>query len=158
MDRLDYRIIDLLSREPGISVLSAARELEVARPTVQSRLNRLHASGVIVSIAPRLDPASMGYPVQAVTMLQLDQHLGHDTIHVELEAIPEVLDACTIVGEWDMLLRLAATSNEDLQHVLDRVTRIPAVQRSSTSVILRDYVRARTLPLLDRATADDTDG
>ena len=50
-DLLDLRLVQLLGENPRIGVLGAARELGVARATVQARLDRLIESGV-VSLTP----------------------------------------------------------------------------------------------------------
>lgn len=152
MDRLDYSIIELFTRQPGASVLSAARELGVARPTIQARLNRMREKGILVDIVPKLSPAPMGFPVQAMTMLQIDQRVGHSGLHDDLLAIPEVIDFSTMAGPWDILLRVVARSNSDLQRVIDKIARLNAVSRTSTSIVLRDLARDRLLPLMDEAT------
>ena len=58
VDALDARLLDLLTAEPRAGVLEASRRLGVARGTVQARLDRLVARGVIRSFAPTLDPAA----------------------------------------------------------------------------------------------------
>ena len=73
MDRLDYQIVEHFTQHPGTSVLAASKELRVARPTVQARLNRLREQGILVAILPKLAPEPMGYPVQAMVMAQVDQ-------------------------------------------------------------------------------------
>ncbi len=154
MDRLDFQIVELFSRRPESSVLSASRDLGVARPTVQARLNRLRERGILVDILPKLQPSEMGYPVQAMVMLQIDQRIGHGGLHDRLLAIPEVIDCSTMAGPWDMLLRVVAHSNTDLQRVIDRIGSLDAVGRTSTSIVLRDLARDRVLPLMDDATRD----
>ena len=49
LDSLDARIVALFSAEPQVGVLAASRRLGVARGTVQARLDRLEARGVIRS-------------------------------------------------------------------------------------------------------------
>ena len=46
-DQLDALLVELLSSEPRVGVLEASRRLGVARGTVQARLDRLLARGVI---------------------------------------------------------------------------------------------------------------
>ncbi|SJM57088.1 Lrp/AsnC family transcriptional regulator [Gulosibacter sp. 10] len=154
MDRLDYRIIALFTRKPGTSVLSAARELGVARPTIQARLNRMRERGLLLDILPKLAAEPMGFPVQAMMMLQIDQRVGYAGLHDELLDIPEVIDCSTMAGPWDMLLRVVARSNSDLQRVIDQIARLDSVSRVSTSIVLRDIARDRILPLMDAATAE----
>lgn len=154
MDRLDYSIIELFTEQPGVSVLSAARALGVARPTIQARLNRMRDKGILVDIVPKLAPSPMGFPVQAMTMLQIDQRVGHSGLHDDLLEIPEVIDFSTMAGPWDILLRIVARSNSDLQRVIDQIARLEAVSRTSTSIVLRDVARDRLLPLMSAATSD----
>src|ERR1044071_5723707 len=98
MDALDRKVIDLFAAEPRIGVLEASRRLGVARGTVQARLDRLAASGVITGWGPDLPPAALGYPVTAFLTLEIRQGSGHDAVGVHLAAIPEVLEAHTITG------------------------------------------------------------
>lgn len=65
--------------------------------------------------------------------------------------IPEVLEAHTTTGSGDLLVRVVARSNTDLQAVIDRVVAAPAVARTSTVIALQDVVRHRTLALLLRS-------
>ena len=52
MDALDRKVIDLFADEPRIGVLEASRRLGVARGTVQARLDKLAATGVITGWGP----------------------------------------------------------------------------------------------------------
>ena len=57
----------------------------------------------------------------------------------------------TITGQGDMLCRVVARSNDDLQQVLDRVTEFPEIVRTSTVIALSNPVTHRVLPLVDLA-------
>ncbi|MGH3924454.1 MAG: Lrp/AsnC family transcriptional regulator, partial [Pseudonocardiaceae bacterium] len=73
IDELDARILRLFTDEPRVGVLEASRRLGVARGTVQARLDKLAASGVIRSLAPTVDPVAMGYRVTAFATLEIRQ-------------------------------------------------------------------------------------
>ena len=47
LDELDVPLIELFAAEPRIGVLEASRRLGVARGTVQARLDKLVAQGVV---------------------------------------------------------------------------------------------------------------
>lgn len=155
VDRLDADLITLFAAEPRISVLEAARRTGAARATVTARLRRLQASGTVRGFGPDLDVAQLGFPVTAFCTLEIHQALGHDAVTAHLAAIPEVLEACTITGPGDLLVRVAARSNEDLQRVIDRVVADESVSRVATTIVLRTQVRPRTLPLLRAAVRED---
>jgi DNA-binding Lrp family transcriptional regulator len=151
MDDLDRRLLELFSQDPRIGVLQASRELGVARGTVQARLDKLMASGVVTGWGPQLSPEALGFPVMAFLTLEIRQetteHGGHDTVARHLAAIPEVLEAHTITGAGDLFARVVARSNSDLQRVIDLVLQDPAIVRSSTVIALATQIPYRVLPL-----------
>ena len=161
MDVLDGRLIDLFAQDPRIGVLEASRRLGVARGTVQARLDKLVASGVITGWGPELSPQALGYPVTAFLTLEIRQDTaerrghrgGHDAVGAHLAAIPEVLEAHTITGAGDMWARVVARSNTDLQRVIDRVLENPAIVRSSTVIALETQVPYRVTPLARTASS-----
>lgn len=150
MDDLDGRLIELFAQRPRLGVLEASRRLGVARGTVQARLDKLTAAGVITGWGPDLSPAALGYPVTAFLTLEIRQGArqgGHDTVGSHLASIPEVLEVHTITGAGDLWARVVARSNSDLQRVIDRVLEAPTIVRSSTVIALATQVPYRVLPL-----------
>lgn len=161
MDVLDGRLIDLFAQDPRIGVLEASRRLGVARGTVQARLDKLVATGVITGWGPELSPQALGYPVTAFLTLEIRQDTaerrghrgGHGAVGAHLADIPEVLEAHTITSAGDMWARVVARSNTDLQRVIDRVLENPAIVRSSTVIALETQVPYRVTPLARTAAS-----
>lgn len=151
MDVLDRNLIELFAAEPRVGVLEASRRLGVARGTVQARLDRLVATGVVRGWGPDLDPAALGHPVTAFLTLEIRQAAGgeaaHDAVGRHLAAIPEVIEAHTTTGAGDVWARVVARSNADLQRVIDRVLDDQRVVRCSTVIALAEQVPHRVLPL-----------
>ncbi len=149
MDDLDATLLHLLADEPRIGVLEASRRLGVARGTVQARLDKLAASGVISGWGPELQPEALGHPVTAFLTLEIRQGAGHESVARHLARIPEVLEAFTITGAGDMWARVVARSNADLQRVIDAVLSDAGIVRSSTVIALATQIPYRVLPLMD---------
>lgn len=148
VDQLDAEILTLFDREPRISVLEASRRVGVARATVQARLRRLQRDGTLQGFGPDLDVGGLGYPVTALCTLEIRQGMGHDAVTAHLVEIPEVLEAHTITGPGDLVVRVAARSNSDLQRVIDRVVADDSVTRVDTTIVLQTLIGNRTIPLL----------
>jgi DNA-binding Lrp family transcriptional regulator len=157
IDDLDGRLIELLRAEPRVGVLEASRRLGVARGTVQARLDRMHARGVITGYGPDIDAAALGYTVTAFVTLEIRQAGGHDPVAEHLAAIAEVLEAHTITGAGDMLCRVVARSNADLQRVIDAIVALDGVVRTSTVIALAAPLPHRVLPLI-RVAAREAGG
>ena len=153
IDELDARLVELLMAEPRVGVLEASRRLRVARGTVQARLDRMQARGVITGYGPEVEPAALDYTVMAFITLEIRQAGGHDPVADRLAAIAEVLEAHTITGSGDMLCRVVARSNADLQRVIDAIVALDGVVRSSTVIVLDTPLPHRVLPLVRAAAA-----
>jgi DNA-binding Lrp family transcriptional regulator len=151
IDDLDARILCLFTEEPRIGVLEASRRLGVARGTVQARLDRLSASGVIESFSPTLDPEAMGFRVTAFATLEIRQG-ARDRVAAHLGRIPEVLEVHTITGPGDLLCRIVSRDNDDLQRVIDDLVGDKDIVRTSTLIALSTVVGPRILPLVDAAS------
>lgn len=154
IDPLDARLLQLLSEEPRIGVLEASRRLGVARGTVQARLDRLLERGVVRSFGPEVDPAALGYGVTAFVTLEISQARGHELLAAHLDRIPEVLEAHTITGSGDLMLRIVARSNADLQRVIDSIVRADGIRRSSSVIALETQLAYRVLPLVEQAARE----
>ncbi|MDO4919851.1 Lrp/AsnC family transcriptional regulator [Kocuria sp.] len=147
IDELDVRIVELFSADPGVGILAASRELGVARGTVQSRLDKLRAAGVVEGAAPILNPARFGYPVMAIVSIEIVQGIGHVPVGTALRKIPEIVEMYTVSGDHDVTVRVVARSNEDLQRVLDSISGADAVNRTRSVVVLQTHFQNRVLPL-----------
>ncbi|RIQ22871.1 Lrp/AsnC family transcriptional regulator [Jiangella rhizosphaerae] len=152
IDGLDARILELFTREPRIGVLEASRRLQVARGTVQARLDRLRDTGVIATFAPTVDPAALGFRVTAFASLDIRQG-ARESVAAHLSRIPEVLEVHTITGQGDLLCRIVARDNDDLQRVIDDLVGDADIVRTSTLIALSTVVGPRVLPLVESAAA-----
>jgi len=150
VDRIDAAILDLFATEPRIGVLEASRRLRLARGTVQARLDKLTTRGVVTGWGPDVDAAALGFPVTAFVTLEIAQ-TGHVEIARRLADVPEVLEVHTVTGNGDLLCRVVARSNTDLQRVLDLVVSTIGVGRASTAIALATQVEHRVLPLVAEA-------
>ncbi|NMO52105.1 Lrp/AsnC family transcriptional regulator [Actinoplanes sp. TBRC 11911] len=152
LDDLDARLLRMLATEPRIGVLEMSRRLSVARGTVQARLDKLVARGAIKSFGPEVVPAVIGYGVMSFVTLEISQRYGHTAVADHLAEIPEVLEAHTITGSGDVLCRIVARSNADLQRVIDQIVGYEGIVRASTIIALAELIPYRTQPLVIAAS------
>lgn len=148
VDALDARLLLLLTDEPRLGVQECARRLAVARGTVQARLDRLAARGVLRGFPPEVDLAAMGYGLTAFAVLEIAQG-RRDEVSAGLWAIAQVCEVHATTGQGDLLVRMVARSNADLQRVVDAVVAQSGVVRTSTSIALSTPVPPRVRPLLE---------
>jgi len=147
LDALDLALLTALQLSRRAGILELARSVKVARATVQSRLERMERSGVITGYGPDIDIAAAGYPVQAFVTLEIAQS-SLDKLNQDLSSIPGVLEAYATTGTGDVLCRVAAASNAELQRTLLQLNGSAWVARSTSAVLLSTVVAPRAMPLL----------
>ena len=147
LDPLDLALLTALRRSPRAGILELSRLVQVARATVQSRLERLERAGVVTGYGPDIDIAAAGYPVQAFVTLEIAQG-SLDKLHRDLSSIPGVLEAYATTGTADVLCRVAASSNAELQQILLQLNSSAWVARSTSAVLLSTVIEPRVMPLL----------
>ncbi|NEB07512.1 Lrp/AsnC family transcriptional regulator [Streptomyces coelicoflavus] len=151
LDQLDGRMLRLLRERPRDGLLEIARRLGVARGTLQARLDRLADAGVVTGYGPDVDVAALGHGVQAFTTFEVDQP-ARAAIAARLRTVPQILEAHIVTGPGDIWCRIAGTSNQHVQQVIDQVLAVPGVRRSTTVVALSAVVPYRVQPLLDEVS------
>ena len=147
LDHLDIDLLRLLVEEPRAGGREYARLLGIARGTVQSRIGRLERAHVVQPHTASIYPHGLGFTVQAFVHMQLAQG-KLDEVTTRLTGIPEVLEAHSTTGEYDLLCRVVAKSNTDLEQLVQRMPNLPGVVRTRTEVALSERIPYRVLPLL----------
>jgi len=150
IDALDGRLVRALAETPRAGIMELARQLRVARGTVQARLDRLTRRGVITGFGPDLSLPAIGYQVLAFTTLEIAQGRLDDVV-AHLREIPEVLEAHAITGPGDLHCRVVARTNEHLQHVINRILEVQGIARSTTVIALSEQIPPTVLPLVAEA-------
>ncbi len=149
-DALDARLIATLRENPRVGLLEVARQLGVARGTVQARLAKLEAGGVVTGHGPEIDPQALGYSISAFVLIELAQGRLAEAVSV-METIPEVLEADGVSGPQDLICRVVARDTEHLQEVVNELLRTPAIRRCTSYIVLSRQVPPRTGPLVAAA-------
>ncbi|MGW0299656.1 Lrp/AsnC family transcriptional regulator [Streptomyces anthocyanicus] len=155
MDALDARILLAVDDDPEATGLALARTLGIARNTLNARLKRLRADGVVREFSRRVDPAALGHGLVAFVSVVLSQTAGRRAT-AALAAFPEVAEMHSTTGEADLLLKIVARDTADLHRISEEFLAVPDVVRISTVVSLREELPPRTRALIERAAARAT--
>jgi len=152
LDDLDRRLLEAMTAQPRAGILTLARELGVARGTVQARLDKLLARGIVTGFGPDVDLDALGYTVHAFVTLEIAQGRIQDVCD-HLAAIPEVIEVHMVTGVGDLLCLVVARTNDHLGAVLAHVLEVPGINRTTTVLSLSTPVPRRVLPVVAAAAA-----
>lgn len=134
LDDTDRKLIALLAQNARMSVAHLARKLDIARTTVQTRLERLEARGVIAGYTVRLGQ-DMRAPLHATALVSIEPRAGPAVLG-RLTTLDQVERVHTTSGRFDLLVQIRAESTEELDETLDRIGEIKGVNRSESLIHL----------------------
>lgn len=135
MDDLDRRLIAELRVNARASVPALASLLGVARGTVQSRLNKLVASGTIAGFTVKLREARPDAMVRGVMMIELAGRNIRPVV-AALRRNPGFAAVHTTNGIWDLIAEIEVPGLGDFNTVVTAVRSMDGVAKSETHLFL----------------------
>jgi len=135
LDETDREILDLLMVDASRSIAEIARELDMPRPTVQYRVQKMRERGVIKSIRAIPDYGKLGKPVTAFVLVNFlpNPDVSQRELAEKISKLAGVHEVHVISGEWDLILKVRASSMEELgRMVIDRLRGMKGVGHTVT--------------------------
>lgn len=147
LDKLDKKILSLITKNARIPYLEVARECNVSGAAIHQRIQRLMKVGIISGSEFTLDPKKIGFQTCAYVGIFLDNAGLYPQVVEELKKIPEITQCHYITGGYSVFIKAYTRNNEDLKHVLvDKVQAIAGVSRTETFISLEESFN-RQIPL-----------
>ncbi len=143
LDDVDKRILELLSNDGRVSVKDLAQHVGLSAPSTSERIKRLEERGVIRGFTVEIDPASIGFTLQAIIRVRPLPGKLH-VVQQLIEAIPEISECDKVTGDDCFIARLHVRSIEELDTILDRIA---DKAETNTSIVKLQPVKRRLLPL-----------
>lgn len=134
MDRIDQKIIQMLTVDGRMSFAELGRHVNLSTPAAHRRVKALEDRGVITGYTARVDTTSLGAGLSALVAIEAVGSL--DALVSELERIPDVAACWSTAGSSDLLLKVTAASPVTLERLLVRIRETVGVDRTRTTVLL----------------------
>lgn len=147
IDELDALLLRELQQDARTGVLELSRRLDVARGTVQARLDRMLSAGVIQGFRLDIKLEALGYKVKAFVTVEVKEGQV-DSVVEPLAEIDEVLEVHSVAAQGDLLCLVAARSNAHMMDVLESILAVPDIARTSTAIVLKTQIENRSSQLL----------
>ncbi|RIJ55637.1 Lrp/AsnC family transcriptional regulator, partial [Clavibacter lycopersici] len=106
--------------------------------------DRLVADGVIRGFTIQVDPAVDGLSTEAYVELFCRGTVAPDELRRILQGVPEVVDAGTVTGDADAIVRIRSRDIPSLEDALEKVRLAPNVDHTRSAIVLSRLVN-RTL-------------
>jgi DNA-binding Lrp family transcriptional regulator len=146
LDRLDEDIIALLVEDARRSYAEVGARIGLSASAVKRRVDRLRSDGAITGFTVRLDPGALGWTVEGYVELYCRNSTAPGVIRAAVDRFPEVVDASTVSGDADAVLRILATDMRHFEQVLEQIGAQPFVARTKSVLVLSPLLRRASTP------------
>nr|WP_233159889.1 Lrp/AsnC family transcriptional regulator [Pseudonocardia sp. MH-G8] len=146
MDPLDEEIVALLVDDARRSYAELGQRVGLSASAVKRRVDRLRAEGAITGFTVRLDPAALGWTVEAYVEIYCRTQTAPSVIRVAVARFPEVVEASTVSGDANAVLRILATDMRHFEQVLEQIGAQPFVARTKSVLVLSPLLRRPSSP------------
>ena len=147
IDKLDRKILGILSQNARIPFKDVAAECGVSRAAIHQRVQHLIENGVIIGSGLHVNPKSLGYTTCTYVGLNLERGSMYRDVVERIATIPEVIECHFTTGSYTMLVKLFAKDNEQLMDLLNnKIQSIPGVVSTETLISLEQSIK-REIPI-----------
>jgi Lrp/AsnC family leucine-responsive transcriptional regulator len=149
IDRIDIAILECLQRDARMSLQELSAQVGLTSSPCWTRIRRMEESGVIDGYSVRVNAEKIGLADTVIVQVTLDSHSDEALFEFgrSLEAIPEVLEAFLVSGDYDYYVRIAVRDTRDYERLLrEQLYKIPGIRHSKSSFVLRS-LKQSLLPL-----------
>jgi DNA-binding Lrp family transcriptional regulator len=140
LDDVDLKILRIIAVDARRSARSISREIGMSPGAVTERITKLEQSGIVRGYRAEISPEALGYDLQVLIGLQVEQGEPLDETIERLLSIPEITSVMIVTGRWDLVLQIQAAGHKHLQSLLlDQIWQIQGFRHSETMLSLGRY-------------------
>ncbi len=136
LDDLDRKILALLMENGRESLAALGQRIGLSTAATKRRVDRLRHEGVIRRFTADIEPAALGWTIEAFVELYCEGRVPPDGMRALAASIPEVSEAYTVTGEADGVLLVRASDAAHFERVLGVIRNHPGVSRTRSAVVL----------------------
>ena len=115
LDDLDHKLLALLIENGRESFASLGQRIGLSTAATKRRVDRLRSERVIRRFTAEVEAAALGWTIDAFVELYCEGRVPPDRMRELVRTIPEVVEAYTVTGEADGILRVRASDTDPLR-------------------------------------------
>jgi len=127
LDKIDYEIIRILSKDARTPFQRIAKKLGIGTDTVFRRFKKLQRQGIILRSTVVLSSCAGGYAGLCGVFIKLEGGASISSVRSKLAEIPHVADIVHIWGDYDFYIDLFFRNFEEILTLINSLMKIKEV-------------------------------
>jgi len=140
MDRIDRKIIELLSSDARRSLADIGGQVDLSPSSVNERIRRLTASGAIRRFTVEIDPTASELPTLVFVWIALREDADEEAFRRYTEMNPNILECHHVTGAWSYLIKIRVAVAPEIETFLSELKAERFLGRSETVLALSSSV------------------
>jgi DNA-binding Lrp family transcriptional regulator len=136
LDDLDHKILAALVANGRESFAALGQRVGLSTAATKRRVDRLRQKQVIRRFTAEVEPAALGWTIEAFVELYCEGRVPPDRMRELVRTIPEVVEAYTVTGEADGILKVRASDTGHFEKILGVIRNHPGVLRTRSALVL----------------------
>ncbi len=149
LDEMDQKLLAALQKNAQMTAQDLGEVLNLSPSQAGRRRQRLESLGVVTAYVARVDPDRLGLTVQGFVQVHLASHGANEAQSFKrlVTTTPQIIDAWTMTGDADYLLRVYCSDLRDLNRLIqDVLLQHTAVARVHSQIVMEQLKTDGALP------------
>ncbi len=141
LDRIDYRILELLQTNSKLTNVELAEKVHLSPPPCLERVKRLEKEGYIKQYVALLDAEKLNASLLAFIQVSLSNTANSklESFNAEVNRLTEVQECHMVSGGFDYLLKVRVKDMADYRDFLGRkLATLPGIRETHTYVVMQE--------------------
>lgn len=147
MDKIDFKIIELLQKNARFPLKHLAEEVFLSTPAVSARIEKLEEAGVITGYNANIDQTKLGYNIKAFINLEVSPKQKAD-FYPFIKSCKNVLECNCVTGKFSMLIKVAYHTTEELDLFINEIQKFGNTQ---TQIVFSTAIEHRGIDVSSEA-------
>lgn len=141
MDDMDFKILEIIEHNGRISHEEIGKRLNLSRPAIHQRVNKLEQKGIILGYNTSIDWSKTGQVIKAFVSINVRTNDFNKIIReittINIEGL--TIEECyRVTGQWCIKLKIRSSFTDQITLLHDELLKIEGMLDTSTVLILSE--------------------
>lgn len=147
LDDIDRSIVSLLQADATLAYADLGERVGLSASTINDRLKRLRAKGIIRRISAEIDPHSLGLDLLVFVLVEVGGIEAERAFLTAMQDVPAVMECHHIAGDFSYLLKVCVASTGAYEDFLNsHIKNLAGIRRTQSLIALSSPKDSRALP------------